>query len=122
MLTRRLRERAQRGDAEASYTLAAHLATGFHTKKNSREAIKWYRLAAVQKHCEAEWNLGWMLLRGEGVRRNTKAGIRWIRLAARHGSKDATRFLASIQKMRRSPTRKTSGVITGRAKRDKKAK
>jgi TPR repeat protein len=98
MNTKKLRERAGQGDADAQYTIAAHYATGFRTKKNRREAVKWYQRAALQKHVDAAWNFGWMLVRGEGVRPNVKNGMRWIRRAAKNGSVDAMKFLAAAKR------------------------
>jgi hypothetical protein len=95
---KKLRERARQGDADAQYTIAAHYATGFRTTRNRREAVRWYKRAALQKHVDAAWNLGWMLVRGEGVRPNIKDGMRWIRRAAKSGSVDAIKFLATAKR------------------------
>lgn len=58
---------AEAGDYIAQYQLAVKYANGDGLKKDSAEAVKWYRKAAEQGLVQAQYNLAYMLLSGEGV-------------------------------------------------------
>ena len=49
------------------------------------EAVRFYRLAAVQGHATAQNNLGIMFGKGQGGVQDKAEAIRWYRLAADHG-------------------------------------
>ena len=48
------KSKAQRGDANAQFTLGENFANGWGVNKDSKEAMKWYRKAANQGHKKAE--------------------------------------------------------------------
>lgn len=56
---------------------------------NSREALRWYRLAAGQGSPEAQNNLGAMYEQGLGIARNDITAAYWYRLAAEQGNSPA---------------------------------
>ena len=49
------------------------------------EAVRWYRLAAVQGDARAQTNLGFMFATGRGVSKDIVEAERWYRLAAEQG-------------------------------------
>ena len=53
--------------------------------QNDAEAVKWYRLAADQKHASAQNGLGVMYADGRGVPQNHSEAVKWYRLAADQG-------------------------------------
>jgi TPR repeat protein len=57
--------------------------------QNSREAVRWYRLAATQGDAGAQFNLGLMYHKGQGVIQDYKEAVRWYRLAATQGNTKA---------------------------------
>jgi TPR repeat protein len=54
--------------------------------QDSREALKWYRLAADQGDPAAQFSLGLMYDRGNGVPQNYVQAYMWYSLAATSGS------------------------------------
>ena len=53
----KIRERAERGDAEAQYDLALAYYKGEGVAKDLEEAVKWFRKAADQGDALALWAL-----------------------------------------------------------------
>ena len=53
-----LREKAEKGDARAQFTLGQTCAIGIGIPKNDTEAVKWYRKAADQGVSQAQFHLG----------------------------------------------------------------
>jgi TPR repeat protein len=54
--------------------------------QDSREALKWYRLAADRGTASAQLNLGFMYDRGNGVPQNYVQAYMWYSLAGTSGS------------------------------------
>ena len=50
--------------------------------QNHDTAIKWYTLAAEQKHSRAQLRLGFMYQKGQGVPQDYKTAVKWFTLAA----------------------------------------
>ena len=84
-----LRPLALRGDASSQYFLGSLYDHGDGVPKDSKEAIRWYRLAADQGLADAQFNLGVSYDRGDGVPKDTKEAARWYRLAADQGLAEA---------------------------------
>ncbi len=57
--------------------------------KDDREAVKWYRLAAEQRHPLAQFNLGFMYTEGKGVAKDDSEADMWVQRAAKRGFADA---------------------------------
>ena len=55
----------------------------------TKEAVKWYRLAAEQGHANAQFSLGVMYDNGKGVPQDYKEAVKWLRLAASQGYANA---------------------------------
>lgn len=68
--------------AEAQYETGRRYAYGDGVKRDHREALKWYRLAADQGYARAQNALGVMYAMGAGVATNYQEAVRWYRLAA----------------------------------------
>ena len=60
-----------------------------HTKKDYKEAIKWFRLSAKQGLAKAQLKLGVMYHNGQGVPQDYKESIKWLRLSADQGNAKA---------------------------------
>ena len=89
-----LLKKAESGDPESQYSLAAMYGAGDFVTKSDVEAARWYRAAADRGQVEAQRNLGLMYIYGEGVSQDVAEGMRWIRVAAEGGSSDAMKALA----------------------------
>ena len=53
------------------------------------EALKWFRLSAMQGFAKAQYNFGVMHEKGQGQPQNFAEALRWFRLAAAQGFVDA---------------------------------
>lgn len=76
---------ANRGNADAQYSLGHMYESGQGIAQNYAAAMKWYRKAADQGFALAQNNLGFMYENGQGVTRNYRAAIKWFRKAADQG-------------------------------------
>ncbi|MDD2706883.1 MAG: tetratricopeptide repeat protein [Verrucomicrobiae bacterium] len=73
------------GSPDAQFELAERLFQGKNVSINPTEAIKWYRMAAEQKHLEAQAALGIRYAHGQGIPRDYVESVKWSRLAAERG-------------------------------------
>jgi len=80
-----LKKKAAAGDANAQSSLGYAYANGTGVPQDNAEAVKWYRLAAVQGYAIAQFNLGGMYSHGEGVPEDKAEAVKWYRLAAAQG-------------------------------------
>lgn len=80
---------AQRGVADAQFSLGVRYANGQGTAQNYALAEHWYRKAAAQNHALAQFNLGMMHARGQGVPRDQTQSLWWIQKAADLGDAGA---------------------------------
>jgi uncharacterized protein len=72
--------------------------TGEGTSQNSKEAVKWYRLAAKKHDPVAQFKLGEMYHKGKGVPQNYKLAVKWYLLSAKMGNKHAKLNLRQLAK------------------------
>ncbi len=81
-----LRATAEQGSAEDQYNLGLRYETAL--PKDHREAVRWYRMAATQRHVGAFYRLCVLSDIGRGMPQDYQEALRWCRLAAdqRHGS------------------------------------
>ena len=106
-----IREAANQGWAEAQVILADVYASGQGVVQDTREALRWYRLAtdqgstgtmfgirrmAEQGSAEAQHGLGVMYAEGRGVAQDEAEAVRWYRQAAEQGHADAQFTLGSM--------------------------
>lgn len=83
---------AEKGDAEAQYKLGYK----YYNEIKYVEALKWYKLAAVQGHLKAANSLGWIYHYGSGgVGIDHKEAIKWYLIAAEKGDAEAQHGLGS---------------------------
>lgn len=75
---------ADEGDALAQLLLG-NMYKFVEEYKDTREAFKWYRLAAEQGVAEAQFSLGTFYADGEGVLQDYKEALKWYHLAAKQG-------------------------------------
>jgi len=79
---------AEHGDASAQCNLGVMYEQG-ERRQNYREAMKWFRLAAVQGNASAQSNLGVMYYKGQGIAQDYGEAMRWYRLAAAQRNPEA---------------------------------
>jgi TPR repeat protein len=85
--------KADKGDAEAQFSLGLQFASGGVTVQDYTKAAHWYLKAANQNHSLAQFNLGLMFAGGQGVAQDEAQALRWIRMAAGQGDAGAQHHL-----------------------------
>ena len=89
-----LRKRAQAGDADAQYALGCRYYDGDGVRRDYKEALKWYRLAAAQGHNSGLCDVGYCYRNGHGVRRDYGKAIPYYKQAADQGCPTGAYWLA----------------------------
>ena len=87
---------AEKGDAEAQYTLAILYHLGWGITKGYQQAKKWMTKAARQGHKEAQSTLGWWYCNGYIVEKNKKEAVKWFTAAANQASSRSRQTRASF--------------------------
>ena len=64
---------------------------GHEVPQDSKEAVKWLRLAATQGDVDAQASLGAMYLIGHGVVKDMVQAYMWFTLAALSGDRDSVK-------------------------------
>ena len=83
---------AEAGNAPAQYGMGVLSKKGRGVPRDAAEAVRWFRLAAVQGLADAQLELGVLRAMGaEGVEQDVVQAYVWFELAARRGDKDAVR-------------------------------
>ncbi len=85
-----VRSRSPCGDAQAQSNIGYLYDHGEGVVQDDRQAIFWYRKAAVQDFALAERNLGVMYALGRGVEADEQEAIRWFERAAAQGQARAS--------------------------------
>jgi len=78
-------------DSNAQYNLARLYMEGTGVRRDSRQAARWFNLAAEKGHHPSQALLGHLLMNGQGVPRQRAKGLMWLTLAheaAADSSKD----------------------------------
>lgn len=109
-----LKERAEKGDAEAQFDLGEAYRTGNGVAKDVTEAVAWYEKTANTKRAnrfdkyanqqqinewpqtKAQFRLGMMYSDGEGVSKDIQKSVLWYEMAAAMGMAEAQHNLAVI--------------------------
>ena len=78
--------RAQKGDAEAQYSLGNCYFYGFGVAKDQHEAVKWLRKAAEQGYKPAQNDLGHCYYSGAGIERNQAEADKWWKKASENSN------------------------------------
>ncbi|MEF9949409.1 MAG: tetratricopeptide repeat protein, partial [Comamonas sp.] len=66
--------------------------------QDSKEAFKWYMIAAEQGDANSQFNVGSMYALGRGVKQSWPQAYFWALLAARDGEKDSAKQQEIIAK------------------------
>ena len=81
---------AGQGDKVSQDIVGAIYEEGFsNLPQDYREALKWYKLSALQGFADAEFNVGRFYYDGLVINVDYKEAIRWWKLSASHGSSRA---------------------------------
>ena len=80
--TDELQASAEQGSAEDRYRLGLRYE---RLLLDYGEAVRWYRMAAIQQHSEAIYRLCLLSDSGRGMPQDYQEALRWCRLAADHG-------------------------------------
>lgn len=88
-----LRSAAEQGSAEDQYNLGMRYENAL--PKDHREAVRWYRLAAAQRHVGAFYRLCVLSDIGRGMPQDYQEALRWCRLAADEGHGPAMFVIAT---------------------------
>ena len=87
---------AERGVAEAQFSLGLKFANGKGAALDFAQAAHWYRKAAEQSHALAQLNLGVMYAEGQGVPSDKAQSMLWLDRAAHLGDAAAQYRLGII--------------------------
>jgi TPR repeat protein len=68
-------------DPEAQYELGRLFLDGIGSAKDTKQAVRWFGLAANKNHHGAQALLGSMLFKGQGVPRQVAKGLAWLTVA-----------------------------------------
>jgi len=88
---------AEKGDANAQYSIARSYQLGKRVKSNKKKAIEWYTKAADQGHLEAGYRLGLIYYKGiGGYKIDLKKAYKYISIAANGNHKRSQTHLAKM--------------------------
>ena len=76
---------AEKGEAQAQFSLAMAYLNGRGVLQNFQTAFKWFDQAAQQNHAESQYRLGLMYRNGHGVGIDKTKAYVWFNLAAAQG-------------------------------------
>ncbi|KPJ92073.1 MAG: hypothetical protein AMJ53_10125 [Gammaproteobacteria bacterium SG8_11] len=94
---------AEQHDPAAQFLVGRKFYTGNGVQKDIHEAIKWFELAATQKHTKAQFQLGIIYLHGEsGIKPNHVYALNYLREAAKSQYAEAQFELANYYLMGKS--------------------
>ena len=87
-------EQAKSGDAESQFRLAKCLEEGSGGTQDFKQALTWFKKAAVQEHADSRHSLGVAYAYGIGAPQNFETAFDWFRLAAKQGHADSQFWVA----------------------------
>lgn len=94
-----LQSAAEQGSAEDQYNLGLRYDNAL--PKDHREAVRWYRMAATQRHAGAFYRLCVLSDIGRGMPQDYQEALRWCRLAADQGHGPAMFVIATYHEKAR---------------------
>jgi TPR repeat protein len=94
-----LQSAAEQGSAEDQYNLGIRYENAL--PKDHREAVRWYRMAAIQRHAGAFYRLCVLSDIGRGMPQDYQEALRWCRLAADQGHGPAMFLIATYHEKAR---------------------
>lgn len=98
-----LQPAAEQGSAEDQYNLGLRYESAL--PKDHREAVRWYRMAAIQRHVGAFYRLCVLSDIGRGMPKDYQEALRWCRLAADQGHGSAMFVIATYYEKARGVTK-----------------
>ena len=90
---------AQKGNAQALYTLGHMYSRGNGVPQSMAQAFKHFSLAAEQGYGPAQFALGYMYAKGQSVKEDKLLAHMWLNLAAARGMEDAAFLRDKVAKM-----------------------
>ena len=100
------RKAAEHGSVQGQSRLGLAYEMALGVRKDYREALKWYGLAAAQKDKDARWGLGRVYAHGgHGVKRDDTVAAKWIRLSAEQDVAEAQYALGLLYRAGRGVSR-----------------
>ena len=94
-----LQSAAEQGSAEDQYNLGMRYESAL--PNDHREAVRWYRMAATQRHVGAFYRLCVLSDIGRGMPQDYQEALRWCRLAADQGHGPAMFIIATYHEKAR---------------------
>jgi len=94
-----LQSAAEQGSAEDQYNLGMRYENAL--PKDHRKAVRWYRMAATQRHVGAFYRLCVLSDIGRGMPQDYQEALRWCRLAADQGHGPAMFLIATYHEKAR---------------------
>ena len=91
-----IKQRADKGDANAEWQLGVAYQEGDGVKKDLAQAVKLFKSSAEKNNNEGAYRYGLALLKGLGVLQSYKEAIYWLEKSANAGNKDAQYDLGNI--------------------------
>lgn len=85
------------GDPEAQYNLGRLYLSGTGVRRDTKQAVRWFVLAANKGHYEAQAVLGRILFKGENMPRQRALGLMWLTLAS-DGCAGQVQWIADARK------------------------
>jgi len=87
---------ADRASPEDQYQLGMRHEKGIAMPQSYSEAVRWYRLSAMQGNSDAQYKLCEMSERGQGLPQDSQEALRWCGLAADQGHGGAMFMLGRL--------------------------
>lgn len=83
---RKLIDAAKKGDSEAQNTLGTYYYAGKKVKQNYEVALKWFSMAAKQKHVKAIANMGLCYQLGRGIKQDSLMAVKLYKESVKAGN------------------------------------
>lgn len=93
----RMMTKAESGDSASQRKIGWLYSSGTWVPVNKREAVSWYKKAAIQGDLDAQIALGWIYHTGDGIPADPAEAKIWYRKAADQGSSKAEGLLKTIE-------------------------
>jgi uncharacterized protein len=95
---KRLRFKAEDGEAESMFLLGIAYAQGKGVERNDTAAARWFHQAARRGHVRAKASMGYLYATGRGVRHDVVLGYVFLAQAIRQGDPLAGDLLTKLRR------------------------
>lgn len=89
---RKLTDAAKKGDADSQNTLGTYYYTGKKVKRNYDIALKWYSMAAKQRHVKAIANMGLCYQLGNGIKKDSLMAVKLYKESIKRGNAELVKL------------------------------